>query len=98
MIGERIKELRKQKCLTQTQLAFRLGTTQKQISKWEIGYLEPNIEAIRKIAIFFDVTTDLLLEVEDEIGHKVKNAQEVFNYEDRTHKITHKNNLRRDEV
>ena len=92
MIGERIKELRKQKGLTQTQLAFRLGTTQKQISKWEIGYLEPNIEAIRKIAIFFDVTTDFLLEIEDEAGRKVLNTkdQEVFIYEDGTHKITHK--------
>lgn len=71
MIGEKIRELRKQKKLTQIQLADKLNTTQKQISKWEIGYLEPNIEAIRKIAIFFDVTSDFLLDLEDESGRKI---------------------------
>lgn len=88
MIGKRIKELRTQSKLTQAQLAIKLGTTQKQVSKWEIGYLEPNIEMIRKIAIVFEVTADYLLELEDEAGRK--EYSDEFSYSDGTHKITHK--------
>lgn len=88
MIGKRIKELRTQSKLTQAQLAIKLGTTQKQVSKWEIGYLEPNIEMIRKIAIVFEVTADYLLELEDEAGRK--EYSDEFSYSDGTHNITHK--------
>ena len=53
MIGEIIRSLRIEKGLTQSELAAKISSTQKQISKWEIGFLEPNIESIKKLAIFF---------------------------------------------
>ena len=72
MIGEVIRSLRIEKGLTQSELAAKISSTQKQISKWEIGFLEPNIEAIKKLAIFFDVTSDYLIGLENDAGIKVK--------------------------
>lgn len=72
MIGEVIRSLRIEKGLTQSELAAKISSTQKQISKWEIGFLEPNIEAIKKLAIFFDVTSDYLIGLENDAGVKVK--------------------------
>ena len=72
MYGNRIKELRKEKGLTQVELASYIGSTQKQISKWEVGFLEPNIDSIKKLAIFFDVTSDYLIGLENDAGVKVK--------------------------
>ena len=70
--GERLKELRIEKGLTQSELAVKINSTQKQISKWEIGFLEPNIDAIKRLALFFDVTSDYLLGLENDAGVKVK--------------------------
>ena len=72
MIGEVIRSLRIDRGLTQSELAAKISSTQKQISKWEIGFLEPNIEAIKKLAIFFDVTSDYLIGLENDVGIKVK--------------------------
>ena len=72
MIDEVIRSLRIEKGLTQSELAAKISSTQKQISKWEIGFLEPNIEAIKKLAIFFDVTSDYLIGLENDAGVKVK--------------------------
>lgn len=61
-IGEKIKELRKQKKLTQEDLAKLLGLNRTTISKWERpGGSEPDIATIKKLADIFGVTTDYLL-------------------------------------
>lgn len=69
-IGNRIKEIRKSKMLTQTELANFLNTTQDTISLWEREKSNPDIEQLIKLALFFDVSTDYLLGLEDEDGHK----------------------------
>ena len=63
-LGKTIKELRKEKGLTQTALAGVLCTTQDSISLWELGKSLPDIPTLIKIAEFFDVTTDYLLGIE----------------------------------
>ena len=63
-LGKTIKELRKEKGLTQTALAGVLCTTQDSISLWERGKSLPDIPTLIKIAEFFDVTTDYLLGIE----------------------------------
>ncbi len=59
--SKRLKELRKEMGLTQTQLAKNLGATQRQISFWENGQIEPSIFWLIKLADFFDVTIDYLV-------------------------------------
>lgn len=62
-LGQRIKELRQEKGVDQTELAKWLGTSQTNVSRWENDKFEPDLETIVKIAQFFEVTTDYLLGV-----------------------------------
>ena len=60
-----IQELRKDKNLTQSELAKIFNTTQRTISNWEAGRNEPPYEILRKYAIFFGVSTDYILGLTD---------------------------------
>ena len=61
--GERLKFLRKEKKLTQTELAKMLNTTQGTVGKWENNKLEPNFKKLILLAKYLDVSTDYLLGV-----------------------------------
>ena len=62
--GQRLKELRKQKNLTQKQLASLIGVQNSIISFYEVGDRTPSPETLRKIASVFHVSTDYLLGIE----------------------------------
>lgn len=59
--NQKLQELRKQKGLTQEELAERLFVSRTAVSKWESGRGYPNIESLKTIARFFSVTVDELL-------------------------------------
>ena len=59
--NEKLQELRKQKGLTQEELAEKLYVSRTAISKWESGRGYPNIESLKAIAKFFSSTVDELL-------------------------------------
>ena len=59
--NEKLLELRKQKGLTQEELAEVLFVSRTAISKWESGRGYPNIDSLKAIAKFFGVTIDQLL-------------------------------------
>lgn len=61
-LGEKIKELRKKKDISQEVLAQYLGVTFQAVSKWENGTTMPDVAMIPAIASFFDVTTDELFD------------------------------------
>ena len=56
----KILELKKEKNLSQRQLAKELGTSQANLSRWEQGLNEPSIIECWKIADYFDVSIDFL--------------------------------------
>lgn len=58
---EKIQELRKQKGLTQEDLAAVLYVSRAAISKWESGRGYPNIDSLKALANFFSVSVDDLL-------------------------------------
>lgn len=62
--NEKIQELRKQKGLTQEELAEALFVSRTAVSKWESGRGYPNIDSLKSIAKFFGVTVDQLLSTE----------------------------------
>lgn len=59
--AEKIRTLRREWDMTQNQLADALETTQRKISYWELGKVEPDLVSLWKIADFFDVSIDYLL-------------------------------------
>jgi transcriptional regulator with XRE-family HTH domain len=60
-LGARIREIRKDKDLTQSQLAEKLGRNQSQISEWETGDSEPQLLNLIAIAKALGVQlTDLV--------------------------------------
>ena len=62
----RLKELRKEKGYTQTQLAKKINCSQAQIVYWENGQNEPTATFIVKIAKIFNVSISYLLGIENE--------------------------------
>ena len=50
-----------QEKLTQAALAQRLGCTQRKVSYWEMGKIEPDIATLIKISEYFDISIDVLL-------------------------------------
>ena len=62
--GEKLQNLRKNKGLTQEELAESLYVSRTAISKWESGRGYPSIDSIKEIATFFSVTIDELLSSE----------------------------------
>ena len=60
-LGNRLRKLRQDKGLTQTELANIIGTKKTTISNYETGYSSPDYETLIKLADFFEVSTDYLL-------------------------------------
>ncbi|MBR5439279.1 MAG: helix-turn-helix transcriptional regulator [Clostridia bacterium] len=58
--NNKIAEMRKEKGLSQRQLALKIGTSQANLSRWEKGLNEPSIIECWKIADFFDVSIDVI--------------------------------------
>ncbi|MBR1983427.1 MAG: helix-turn-helix transcriptional regulator [Clostridia bacterium] len=64
----RLRELRKEKGLSQSQVATFLGCNQTAIGKYERGQLEPNFFALKKLADYFECSVDYLIGREDDLG------------------------------
>ncbi len=61
MFGENLKTLRKNKGITQEELAARLNVVRQTISKWEKGQSVPDAEMLVKLAEIFEVQVSQLL-------------------------------------
>ncbi|WP_167957407.1 helix-turn-helix domain-containing protein [Anaerosporobacter faecicola] len=60
-IGEKIIEKRKEKGITQEDLAKYIGVSKASVSKWETGQSYPDITTLPLLATYFDITVDELL-------------------------------------
>ena len=63
--GIKLKELRIEKGLSQRKLGELLGFCNQTVSFWETGSRDPDLDALIKIADFFEVSVDYLLGRED---------------------------------
>lgn len=88
IFGNQLKELRNSKAITQQILADYFCVSKMTISAWENDKQEPSIEDIKKLARYFETTTDYLLGFENIDG--TKNYEEEFTYCDGTHTIKHR--------
>ena len=71
-IGNRIKELREVKNITQEQLASDIRVSRQTISKWESGMVTPDSDNINLLCDYFDVSADYLLNGVDEIRATIR--------------------------
>lgn len=69
MLGDNIKTLRKQKGLTQEELAIKLNVVRQTVSKWEKGFSVPDADMLQKIA------DELETDVTQLLGAKLENEQ-----------------------
>lgn len=60
--GSRISALRKEKGMTQSALAEKMGVTDKAVSKWERDLSFPDVGSLPKLAQIFELTVDELLQ------------------------------------
>ena len=79
MLGERLKELRFKKKITQDELSEVLGVSQQTVGTWETNKAAPKLEMLKTIADYFEVTTDYLLERDNgETGLTLSEEQAKF--------------------
>ena len=61
-LGMMISSLRKEKGMTQLELAEKMGVTDKAVSKWERDLSYPDLNSIPKLAEIFDVSVEDLMQ------------------------------------
>lgn len=72
-IGNRIRQYREERILTQKQLAEKIGVSNSRVSNWEQGINRPDADIIADICIALDVSPSDLLDVRlstDELNDK----------------------------
>ena len=67
---EKIVELRKQKGLSQEELAEQLGVSRQAISRWELGQTLPDIPNLLQLCEMFGVSADYLVRDEEQAAEK----------------------------
>ena len=87
-IGEKLFELRKEKNLSQEEVADRLNVTRQTVSKWETNQSTPDFDKIVPLCELFGIGTEELL-----TGKKPEESQEK--QEEEPEKIPTKEEIRR---
>ena len=64
MLGDRIKQLRTARNMSQVELAAALNVSKQSVSNWENDNILPSVEIIKQLARFFSCSSDFLLELD----------------------------------
>lgn len=86
-IGDRIASLRKEKGITQEEMAEKLGVTPQAVSKWENDISYPDILLLPKIAEMLGVTVDELLSGENKKETRILPKEQRKNIDDMMFRI-----------
>ena len=78
MFGERLKELRKSKKVTQEDLAKKFDVNPATVSAWEVGKAEPSYEVLTELANYFGVSIDYLLNFNQEHIDKIERLKQAL--------------------
>ena len=74
-IADRIKQLRKKKGVSQSQLAEAIGVKKNTVSNWERGKRKPDFAALQLLSEYFEVSFEYLLGSNDKEEARVKPSQ-----------------------
>ena len=72
IVAKNLVSLRKNKGMTQVELAEKLNYSDKAVSKWERGESLPDVETIKKLADLYDVSVDALLKEQADITKRIR--------------------------
>lgn len=72
-LGKKIKFLRRKYNLTQKEMSKKINISYSSISKYENNQSLPDLETLKKIAVFFNISVDYLLDV------KIEADKDIFN-------------------
>lgn len=78
-LGMMIAELRKEKGLTQLELAEKMGVTDKAVSKWERDLSCPDINSLPNLADILGVSVDELMRIKKEAEMSKQSVKEIVN-------------------
>ena len=73
--GEKIRLLREEKELNQTELGAAVGMTQRKISYLECGRYEPSVDDLRALCKYFQVSADYLLGFPKNLPYPRRNSK-----------------------
>ena len=79
MLKDKLKSLREEKELSQREVAKRISVSQPSYQAWESGASEPKATYIIRLAIFYNITADELLEIESNQQRKSISISNSFN-------------------
>ena len=74
--AERIKQLRKKKGISQSELAELIGVKNNTVSTWERGTRKPDFEALNLLSNYFEVSFEYILGSSDKEETRVKPTQD----------------------
>ena len=77
MVADKIKFLREQLGLTQSDLAKKLGITRSSVNAWEMGISVPSTQYVVELAGIFKVSTDYLLGVQNTASVSIEGLSET---------------------
>ena len=78
-MGETISLLRKEKGMTQSELAEKMNVTDKAVSKWERNLSCPDINSIPKLAEILGISVEELLKSQNKDSSENNKIEEIFN-------------------
>lgn len=88
MLSDNLKRLRAASGKSQVEMAKKLGVTKQSVSNWENDNILPSLEMAVKIAAYFNVTVDALLNEEEKrylevtglTDEQIYHLQQIINY------------------
>lgn len=78
MFGDRLKELRKERNLTQEEIGELCAVGKTTISNWENNITQPPFEIVKKLAHYFGVTIDYLLNFTQEDMNNLEKLKQAL--------------------
>lgn len=67
---QRLKQLMKEHKVTKYKISQETGASKQTVSNWYNGKSEPTVKFLYKLAVYFDVTSDYLIGLENERGER----------------------------
>lgn len=95
-ISKKIIEKRKQKGMTQNELADALYVSRQAVSKWEMGKSLPSLEVLLEMTELFDVTIDYILDGSELSDHDYQSMFMQYPRESVIHRFLNSNQLNED--